>query len=170
MAVRHHPFWLLKLNLLGLTQLVMATAGLASMDPGIGRLERSPKRCITAMGDDNKRPCSALRLDRKSDHVLRVRFTGMRGAMGTVESFSFVSTNSRRSLPLTCRQGQCNPPTGTWQGTVIGAAQSVTDALGLVQGLPKAWPARGTCSISPLRVVCEAHLTNGNSFRGEASF
>ena len=47
---------------------------------------------------------------------------------------------------------------------------SVTDSLGLVQGLPKAWPARGECSISQLHVECEAQLTNGNSFRGEASF
>ena len=170
MVIRNHPFWLLTLHLQGLAQLVMATGGLASIDPGIGRMERSPKRCITAMGDDNKRPCSAVRLDRKSDHVLRVRLTGMRGAKGTVESFSFVSTNPSHSLPLTCRQGQCNPPTGTWQGTVIGAARSVTDSLGLVQGLPKAWPARGECSISPIRVVCEAQLTNGNSLRGEASF
>ena len=156
--------------LMGLAALMLMPPGRSAMDPGIGRLERTPRRCITSTPARQEHPCRALRLDRKSDHVLRARFIGITDAKGLTQSISFVSTDPTTPLPLTCRQGRCALEQTTWNGSVIGVSESQTNALGISEELPKAWPARGQCSISLGRIVCSARLSNGGTIRGDAKF
>ena len=174
MIAEHHTrsqSWLrCSYPLMGLAALMLIPPGRSAVDPGIGRLERTPRRCITSSPARQEHPCRGLRLDRKSDHVLRARFIGITDAKGKTQSISFVSTDPTTPLPLTCRQGRCALEQTTWHGSVIGASESQTNALGITEGLPKAWPARGQCTISLGRILCSAKLSNGSKIRGEATF
>ena len=51
----------------------------------------------------------------------------------------------------------------------MGAAEALMNQLGLAEGLPKAWSARGSCTIDQQRISCKASASNGSELMAEAS-
>lgn len=148
--------------------LTHAGIGASSTTPTIGRLQRTTAACNTTATEGAEHRCDRIQLDRKTDSVLRVRFIGPDSRKGITRMLTFVTTDGGKELPITCRNGLCQLSTTAWEGPVMGAAEAFSNGLGIAEGLPRAWPAKGVCKINPAGVECHAQLSNGLTLRAEA--
>ena len=167
-AIKHR--WVtLMAQILG-TGVLLTHAGIAASNPTptIGRLQRATAACNSMAVEGTEHRCDQIQLDRKTDTVLRVRFIGPDSKKGITRMLTFVATDSGQELPITCRNGLCQLSTMPWEGPVVGAAEAFSNGLGIAEGLPRAWPAKGVCKINRARVQCQAQLSNGLSLRAEA--
>lgn len=152
------------------TGVLLTHAGIAASNPSptIGRLQRTTAECNSMAVAGTEHRCDRIQLDRKTDTVLRVRFIGPDSRKGITRMLTFVATDSGQELPITCMNGLCQLSAIPWEGPVMGAAEALSNGLGIAEGLPRAWPAKGTCKINRARVQCQAQLSNGLSLRAEA--
>ena len=148
--------------------LTHAGIGASSSTPTIGRLQRTTAACNTTATEGSEHRCDRIQLDRKTDSVLRVRFIGPDSRKGITRMLTFVATDAGEDLPITCRNGLCQLRPTDWEGPVMSAAEAFSNGLGIAEGLPRAWPAKGVCKINPAGVECDAQLSNGLTLRAEA--
>lgn len=148
--------------------LTHAGIGASRTTPTIGRLQRTTTACNTKATEGSEHSCDRIQLDRKTDSVLRVRFIGPDTRKGITRMLTFVATDAKKELPITCRNGLCQLSAAAWEGPVMGAAEAFSNGLGIAEGLPRAWPAKGFCKINPAGVECHAQLSNGMILRAEA--
>ena len=167
-AIKHRWVTLLA-QILG-TGVLLTHAGIAASNPTptIGRLQRTTAACNTTATEGSEHRCDRIQLDRKTDSVLRVRFIGPDSRKGITRMLTFVATDAGKDLPITCRNGLCQLRPTDWEGPVMSAAEAFSNGLGIAEGLPRAWPAKGVCKINPAGVECDAQLSNGLTLRAEA--
>ena len=135
--------------------------------PAIGRLEVNTNHCSFSASSNQKLSCFRIELTRKTDNVLRLRFIGEGDHQGQGRSLTFVAINPDLPLPLSCDQGQCALTAARWQGAVVGVAEAFTTSLGIAEGLPKAWPARGNCKLEQRQFTCTAEVSSGEVISAE---
>lgn len=135
--------------------------------PAIGRLEVSTNHCSFGAPSAQDLSCHRIELARKTDNVLRLRFTGESEQPGRGRSLTFVAINPDHTLPLSCDRGQCTLTASRWQGAVVGVAEALTTNLGIAEGLPKAWPAQGSCKLEERQFSCTAKVSTGEVFSAE---
>ncbi|EAU72873.1 hypothetical protein [Synechococcus sp. RS9916] len=167
-AVNHR--WVTRTAQILATGVLLTHAGIgaSSSTPTIGRLQRTTAACNTTATEGSEQRCDRIQLDRKTDSVLRVRFIGPDSRKGITRMLTFVATDAGKDLPITCRNGLCQLSTTAWEGPVMGAAEAFSNGLGIAEGLPRAWPAKGICKINSSGVECHAQLSNGLTLRAEA--
>ena len=137
--------------------------------PAIGRLQSNTSQCSYVDTSGTNHRCNQLQLDRKTDTVMRLRFLGEANSYGATHTLTFVTVAADQRLPVDCEQGHCRLNGRSWTGPVMGAAEALMNQLGLAEGLPKAWSARGSCTIDQQRISCKASASNGSELMAEAS-
>jgi hypothetical protein len=130
-------------------------------------LEVNTNHCSFSASSNQKLSCFRIELTRKTDNVLRLRFIGEGDHQGQGRSLTFVAINPDLPLPLSCDQGQCALTAARWQGAVVGVAEAFTTSLGIAEGLPKAWPARGNCKLEQRQFTCTAEVSSGEVISAE---
>jgi len=146
---------------------LLASPSAQAAPPAIGRLEVSTNHCSFDAPSAQDLSCHRIELARKTDNVLRLRFTGESEQQGQDRSLSFVAINPDQTLPLSCDRGRCRLTATRWQGAVVGVAEALTSTLGIAEGLPKAWPAQGSCQLERRRFSCTAKVSTGEVFSAE---
>lgn len=146
---------------------LLASPSAQAAPPAIGRLEVSTTHCSFAAPSAQDLSCHRIELARKTDNVLRLRFTGESKQPGRGRSLTFVAINPDQIPPLSCDRGQCTLTTSRWQGAVVGVAEALTTNLGIAEGLPKAWPAQGSCKLVVRQLSCRAKVSTGEVFSAE---
>lgn len=152
-------------SLMAFTLLASPTAQAAAL--AIGRLEVNTNHCRFGAPSAQDLSCHRIELARKTDNVLRLRFIGESEQQGRGRSLTFVAINPDQPLPLSCERGQCTLTAVRWQGAVVGVAEALTTTLGIAEGLPKAWPAQGSCKLVERRFSCTAEVITGKVFSAE---
>lgn len=137
--------------------------------PAIGRLQTLSKSCEYRLEGGHQGPCALVELVRKGPELLFVRFTGSGPDKGSNRQLSFVAITSAEAMPLHCESGVCKLLAQPWQGAVSSAAESSSDRLGLAEGIPRAWPVSGRCSIEESILRCQAQLPEGGWLRASAA-
>ncbi len=140
---------------------LLAPPRIQAAPPAIGRMEVNTKHCDFIAPSDERLPCYRIEVARKTDSVLRVRFIGHGKQKGSGRSLTFVAINPDQPVPLSCHQGQCELMSARWQGTVVSVAEAFTTILGIAEGIPKAWPARGNCKLEQRQLSCAVELSTG---------
>lgn len=144
-----------------------APASSQAATAAIGRLTVNTKHCRFVAPSNQRLSCYRIELARKTDNVLRLRFIGQGEQPGRGRSLTFVAINPEQPVPLSCKQGQCELTSKHWQGAVVGVAEAITTSLGLAEGLPKAWPAQGSCKLNKRQFTCTADLSTGEALSAE---
>lgn len=147
---------------------LLALPAAEAAPPAIGRMEVNTHQCSFIARTDERQPCYRIELARKTEGVLRLRFIGQGEQKGHGRILTFVAINADQPLPVSCHQGQCELNETRWQGSVIGVAEAMTTGLGIADGLPKAWPAQGSCRLEQRRLACSAQLNTGVALSARA--
>ncbi|MBM5804385.1 MAG: hypothetical protein FJ078_09775 [Cyanobacteria bacterium K_DeepCast_35m_m2_155] len=141
---------------------------------GFGRWESPLRRCQllwpgaspVAVGSGSN--CLKLRLDQSVEGMLRVRFINAAlGSRFASEELTFAGLLLRSDQPMRCKQGTCAP---SWplRMQVHGVASRRFDGRGLAAHVPSNQLAKGSCSLGPDQLICEAKGANGLQWQASA--
>lgn len=133
-----------------------------------GRFEVISKTCEYQLSSGSREICRVVQLDRKSAEVIGVRFIGRGKGKGSRQELTFVTFSNESSVPLTCSNGECSLKEDSWIGQVSSVAEKNFNERGLSQGLPKAWPVKGECTLSQKHLSCRSQSFSGELLTGEA--
>jgi hypothetical protein len=135
---------------------------------GFGRWQWDVRRCERNLEGGAVARCGKVQVDQVQEDVLSVRFIANGPQRDGTNQLTFVGTVVKGQTALRCRDALCQPVTGV-QTTVSSVSERFFDARGVAEGLPKAWPADGSCRVEPTGVVCEAKALTGERWRAEAT-
>lgn len=149
----------------------MSAAAHAAAEPagGFGRLQNTTRSCLINLAKAPQRPCGALQLEQQQAGLLNIRFMAAGGGGEGRDQLTFAGVLDQGSSPLLCQQGRCRLQ-GPVRAGISSVSESSFDARGVATGLPKAWPARGTCSVEQRQVLCEAKALSGETWSATAEF
>jgi hypothetical protein len=136
---------------------------------GFGRLQDTARSCLINLAAAPQRPCAALQFDQQLEGLLSIRFMAPGGGGEARDQLTFVGVLDQASTPLLCEQGRCRLQ-GPVRTQISSVSESSFDGRGVATGLPKAWPARGTCSVEQRQVRCQARALSGETWSAAAEF
>ena len=134
---------------------------------GFGRWQWSVRSCERNLEGGSAGRCGKVQVDQVQEDVLSVRFIANGPQRDSSNQLTFVGTLAKGEKALRCRDALCKPSIGV-QTTVSSVSERAFDGRGLAEGLPKAWPADGSCRVEPTGVLCEAKALSGEHWRAEA--
>lgn len=140
---------------------------------GFGRWESQILRCqlhwpAQLPGNATSSGCIKLRLDQSIEGMLRVRFINAAGGSRFAsEELTFAGLLPKSDQPMRCQQGACSP---SWplRMRVHGVASRRFDARGLAAQLPSNQLAKGSCTLGPTKLVCQAKGPDGQLWKASA--
>ena len=149
---------------------------------GFGRWESPLRRCAllwpepkprqagaaSRNGTGNETGCLKLRLDQSVQGMLRVRFINAAGGSRFAsEELTFAGLLLKSDQPMRCHKGECTP---SWplRMQVHGVASRRFDARGLAAQLPSNHLAKGSCSLGPDELSCQAKGPGGQHWQANA--
>lgn len=112
--------------------------------------------------------CGRVQVDLVQEDVLTVRFIASDPRGDRTSHLTFVGSVPKGQSGLRCRDARCQPVSGL-QTSVSSVSERSFDSRGVAEGLPRAWPAGGSCRVEPKGVLCEAKGPSGEHWRAEAS-
>lgn len=132
-----------------------------------GRVQHSTSRCQRNLAGTPAAPCSTLRLEQNREGLLNVLFVGTGSGAERSNQITFVGLVREGQANLTCQGGRCRLA-GPLKTEVSSVSETGFDGRGLPIGLPRAWPAEGTCQVQQQEVRCEARALSGERWAAEA--
>jgi hypothetical protein len=145
----------------------------AADSDGFGRWDSQIRRCqlhwpAELPGNATSSGCIKLRLDQSIEGMLRVRFINAAGGSRFAsEELTFAGLLLKSDQPMRCQQGACSP---SWplRMRVHGVASRRFDARGLAAQLPSNQLAKGSCTLGPAKLVCQAKGPGGHLWKASA--
>lgn len=134
-----------------------------------GRWQWDARKCERNLEGQEPALCGRVKVDQAAEGLLTIRFIASGPKRDGSNLLVFVGALSEGQRPLSCRMGKC-VPVGPVRAEVSSVSESSFDERGLAEGLPKAWPADGSCRVDPSEVSCEAKALSGERWRAQASF
>ena len=104
--------------------------------------------------------------DRVDGNYITISFLARGSERGSSNSLSLGGTTS---TPLSCRLNKCRL-TQPLKLELDNAKEVAYDSEGIESSLPSAWPAVGSCQLSPKAVSCTARSMFKAKWQAEASF
>jgi hypothetical protein len=136
---------------------------------GFGRLQNTTRSCLINLADGPQRPCGSLQLDQQREGLLNIRFMAAGGGGEGRDQLTFAGVLDQGSSPLLCQRVHCRLQ-GPVRAEISSVSESSFDGRGVATALPKAWPARGICSVEQWQVRCQARALSGEIWSATADF
>ncbi|MCP9917228.1 hypothetical protein [Cyanobium sp. ATX 6F1] len=136
---------------------------------GFGRWQWDVGKCERNLEGQEPSRCGRVQVDQAVEGLLTIRFIASGPKRDGSNLLVFVGVLPKGQQPMRCRQGKCEPVAPV-RAELSSVSESSFDGRGLAEGLPKAWPADGSCQVGPSEVSCEAKALSGERWRAQASF
>ncbi|MCP9850588.1 hypothetical protein [Cyanobium sp. Morenito 9A2] len=151
-----------------LASLAPIGSALARDDSGsFGRWQWSVGRCERNLEGLAPSSCGRVQVDQATEGMLTIRFIASGPKRDGNNVLLFVGLLPKGEAPMRCRQGSCEP-VGPVRAEVSTVSEHSFDGRGVAEGLPKAWPAEGSCRVALAEVSCEAKALSGERWRAQA--
>ena len=159
-------------------QLAIAVALLASLmgqpatAQGEGDVVLEPKSCNRSRmmnklkQQPNQGPCARVVIEQVDGNYVTIQFLARGTERGSSNSLSLAGTTK---TPLSCRLKKCRL-SQPLQLELDNAKEVAYDSEGKEISLPSAWPAVGSCQLSPQAVSCTARSMFNASWEAKATF
>ncbi|MGB7564171.1 MAG: hypothetical protein WBM08_05400 [Prochlorococcaceae cyanobacterium] len=134
-----------------------------------GRWQWDVGKCERNLEGQEPARCARVQVDQAVEGLLTIRFIASGPQRDGSNLLVFVGALSEGQRPMRCRLGKC-APVAPVRAEVSSVSESSFDGRGLAEGLPKAWPADGSCRVEPSGVSCEAKALSGERWTAQASF
>jgi hypothetical protein len=165
-----HPILMLSTAILTLTLPINGIAEALRLD--FGRYSERLIRCQvrTKSIDKPLRICEQLRIQQHLDGLMSIRFSLDSNGRYSNDDIVFAGVVGKGSQSMVCGgDGRCKPRLPLIL-EVNAISTTVFDGNGRSPTLPLGLVARGSCSIEPLRVQCQATALDGASWRADGYF
>ncbi len=116
--------------------------------------------------EPNQGPCAKVVIEQVDGNAITIHFWARGDERGTSNSLSLAGTTK---TPLSCRLNKCRL-SQPLQLELDNAKEVDYDNKGTESSLPSAWPAVGSCQLSPEAVSCSARSLFNASWQAKATF
>ena len=152
--------------------LMASLIGQPAAAQGDGQLVLEPKSCQRSRmmnklkQQPNQGPCARVVIEQVDGNYITISFLARGSERGSSNSLSLGGTTTK---PLSCRLNKCRL-SQPLKLELDNAKEVAYDSEGNENSLPSAWPAVGSCQLSPEAVSCSARSMFQANWSAQATF
>ena len=152
--------------------LMASLIGQPAAAQGDGQLVLEPKSCQRSRmmnklkQQPNQGPCARVVIEQVDGNYITISFLARGSERGSSNSLSLGGTTA---TPLSCRLNKCRL-SQPLKLELDNAKEVAYDREGNENSLPSAWPAVGSCQLSPEAVSCSARSMFQANWSAQATF
>ena len=152
--------------------LMASLIGQPAAAQGDGQLVLEPKSCQSSRmmnklkQQPNQGPCARVVIEQVDGNYITISFLARGSERGSSNSLSLGGTTA---TPLNCRLNKCRL-SQPLKLELDNAKEVAYDSEGVENSLPSAWPAVGSCQLSPEAVSCSARSMFKANWSAQATF